>query len=60
MKKITKSITGRIRTGYNVIVPVAILLGIMAKVKKDIRTHAEHDEHNPCDCYPQCLGCLVG
>jgi hypothetical protein len=33
-------------------------LGIAARTKKDIVTHKEHEEHNPCACNDSCLVCL--
>jgi hypothetical protein len=38
------------------VVVSAVLLA--AKVKIDIRTHAEHDGHFSCACHNQCLRCL--
>jgi hypothetical protein len=54
-----EKLTKRIKTGYNVLTGGVILLGLAAKVKKDILTHGEHEEHNPCPCQQQCLACLV-
>jgi hypothetical protein len=34
----------------------SVMLAV-AQVKKDLRTHAEHEEHNPCDCNKQCIRC---
>jgi hypothetical protein len=34
------------------------IAGIAAKIRKDLHTHKEHPEHNPCECPEHCLGCL--
>lgn len=37
---------------------VVAALGAVAKIRKDIRTHREQGEHDPCDCPEHCLACL--
>ena len=46
------------KTVSGVILYTAALLGVAAKFRKDITTHAKHDEHSPCPCDKQCVGCL--
>lgn len=36
----------------------ASTLGVAATVRKDVRNHSGHDEHDPCDCDRRCLACL--
>lgn len=47
----------KIKIGWNVLYGVFLTTLAVAQVRKDFRTHAEHEEHNPCDCSKQCLRC---
>lgn len=47
-----------LKTTWNVFIAVVTILGLTAKVKKDIITHRGHGGHNPCECYSECYLCL--
>ena len=49
--------TKKIKIGWNVAFGLLSTVLIVAQVRKDLRTHAEHEEHNPCECNKQCLRC---
>jgi hypothetical protein len=42
----------------DLVVTLVAVLGTAAKIRKDIRTHRTHGEHDPCACSDQCLVCL--
>ncbi len=48
----------RIKWGCEAVMYGFMTLGLAAKAKKDIVTHGNHDEHNPCSCDKACLRCL--
>jgi hypothetical protein len=49
----------KIKVVLNIGYGLFLAAGIAAKIRKDIATHAEHEEHNPCSCEKQCLRCLI-
>ena len=46
-----------VKISWNIAFGLASTLLLVAQVKKDFRTHAEHEDHNPCECNRQCLRC---
>lgn len=46
------------KSAAGIIIYTSAILGIAAQLRKNVVTHAKHEDHSPCDCDKQCLGCL--
>jgi hypothetical protein len=48
----------KLKIAGNTVLALLACASYAAKIKKDMKTHREHDRHNPCECGESCYGCL--